>query len=86
MLRGAGACHLPRGPLGRLGPLALVSGGPVSGGWSSGTGGPDLRDVLPAQGIPDAEGRHVMPQPVHPVQVVRRVGPHVCHKGIGHIE
>ena len=37
-------------------------------------------DVVPAQGIPDSEGRTSVPSPVQPVQVIQGRGPYVCYK------
>ena len=51
----------------------------------SGAAGPQRWGVRIVQiwclrkGVPDAEGRPVVPPPVQPFQVVRAVGPHVCH-------
>ena len=50
-LRVAGVCYLPRGPLGRRGPLALVPRGPVWAGFPPGKWVPDRPDVMSDQSL-----------------------------------
>ena len=63
-LRVAGAYQLPRGPLGRRRPLAMVARSSVWCGRASEKWTLDCPDVMPSQGLSDAKGRSVVPPPM----------------------
>ena len=84
-LRVAGACYLPREPMVRRGPLALVPRGSVWRGLPPGKWGPDRPGVVSDQGLWDAEGCSVVPSRMQLVSVIWGIGPHLCHEAGGHI-